>query len=336
MLTCNGTVEVNDLKISTSNGDLVRFLEYRPKTATADNTVPAIVYSPGNDSTAESVRLCSSELARRGYAVYVLDLLSAGHSSEGVGNSPTFGFEELIDYVYSNLDYVDNAHIGIAGYSKGGGNVIRVMTTLGDQQREDPDNYVRKVDAAWILAPPFQPLDALATGINLGFGAGLYDPYSRIGFKPVEGYWPGDLSVKREMKETINLGVPGTFAEDELDDPNVKVEIGHVYGSFAENNARVVYNPADSTHGSGMISRGFMLIGIRYSVCDLYDIAQFFVYAVSPLLKHGYYKGINYICNANDRLSCSLIKDCAGIPVYAVDLNAGPKLNVYYLPHQQL
>ena len=138
------------------------------------------------------------------------------------------------------------------------------------------------------------------------------------------------------MKETINLGVPGTFAEDELDDPNVKVEIGHVYGSFAENNARVVYNPADSTHGSGMISRGFMLIGIRYCVCDLYDIAQFFVYAVSPLLKHGYYKGINYICNANDRLSCSLIKDCAGIPVYAVDLNAGPKLNVYYLPHQQL
>lgn len=141
MLTCNGTVEVNDLKISTSKGDLVRFLEYRPKTATADNPVPAIVYSPGNDSTAESVRLCSSELARRGYAVYVLDLLSAGHSSEGIGNSPTFGFEELIDYVYSNLDYVDNAHIGIAGYSKGGGNVIRVMTTLGDQQREDPDNY---------------------------------------------------------------------------------------------------------------------------------------------------------------------------------------------------
>ena len=74
MLTCNGTVEVNDLKISTSKGDLVRFLEYRPKTATADNPVPAIVYSPGNDSTAESVRLCSSELARRGYAVYVLDL----------------------------------------------------------------------------------------------------------------------------------------------------------------------------------------------------------------------------------------------------------------------
>ena len=62
MLTCNGTVEVNDLKISTSNGDLVRFLEYRPKTATADNPVPAIVYSPGNDSTAESVRFALRNL----------------------------------------------------------------------------------------------------------------------------------------------------------------------------------------------------------------------------------------------------------------------------------
>lgn len=71
------------------------------------------------------------------------------------------------------------------------------------------------------------------------------------------------------MKETINLGVPGTFAEDELDDPNVKVEIGHVYGSFAENNARVVYNPADSTHGSGMISRGF-----------IHDTVDFFMQAI--------------------------------------------------------
>lgn len=133
----------------------------------------------------------------------------------------------------------------------------------------------------------------------------------------------------------------------------------HSYGEFRTNknlSFSLLYswcNPENSvTYGITRVSDGitvgyiqisslfdetpFMFIGIRYSVCDLYDIAQFFVYAVSPLLKHGYYKGINYICNANDRLSCSLIKDCAGIPVYAVDLNAGPKLNVYYLPHQQL
>ena len=74
----------------------------------------------------------------------------------------------------------------------------------------------------------------------------------------MEGYWPGDLSVKREMKEVVNLGVPGTFSEAVLDDPSLKVEIGHVYGSFAENNGRVIYNPADSTHGSGMVSSAFI------------------------------------------------------------------------------
>ena len=51
--------------------------------------------------------------------LYMFLICSLRSFLEGVGNSPTFGFEELIDYVYSNLDYVDNAHIGIAGYSKG-------------------------------------------------------------------------------------------------------------------------------------------------------------------------------------------------------------------------
>ena len=137
-ITDGGNVKVYDLSIDTNKGDVVRFLEYRPKTASVENPVPAIIYSPGNDSTAESVRLTSVELARRGYDVFVLDLLSAGHSSIGVGNSTTFGFQELIDYVYDNLDYIDNAHIGIAGYSKGGGNVVRVMNDYGTQQREDP------------------------------------------------------------------------------------------------------------------------------------------------------------------------------------------------------
>lgn len=258
MLTDGGKYEINDLKIAIPSGDIVRFLEYRPKTATAEHPVPAVIYSPGNDSTAESVRLCSAELVRRGFAVYVLDLLSGGHSSESTGASPTYGFYELIDYVYYNLPYIDREKIGIAGYSKGGGNVIRVMTQYGEQQRNSPDTYERKVDAALILAPPYSPLTDLATGINLGFGAGLYDPYSRLGFKPVEGYWPGDLSVKPEMKDVINLGVPGTFSEADMEDPNVKVEIGHVYGSFEDNNGRVIYNPSDSTHGSGMISSEFI------------------------------------------------------------------------------
>ena len=69
MMTDGGKVEVNDLKIAIDTGDIVRFLEYRPVNATAESPVPAVVYSPGNDSTAESARLVASELARRGFAV---------------------------------------------------------------------------------------------------------------------------------------------------------------------------------------------------------------------------------------------------------------------------
>ena len=109
--TANVKYEINDLKIAIPSGDIVRFLEYRPKTATAEHPVPAVIYSPGNDSTAESVRLCSAELVRRGFAVYVLDLLSGGHSSESTGAYPPYGFYELIDYGYYNLPYIDREKI---------------------------------------------------------------------------------------------------------------------------------------------------------------------------------------------------------------------------------
>jgi hypothetical protein len=109
-----------------------------------------------------------------------------------------------------------------------------------------------------ILAPPYSPPGALATGINLGFSAGLYDPYSRAGYKPVTGYWPGNLSVKKERKDIINLALSGSFPEADMLDPSMKVGIGHVYGSFADNTGRVIYNPSDSTHDTGMIDGVFI------------------------------------------------------------------------------
>ncbi|MDO4493556.1 MAG: alpha/beta fold hydrolase [Clostridia bacterium] len=254
MLTDNGNVKVLDQKFVTPKGNTVRYMEYRPVNASAENPVPTVVYSPGNDNTAEIWRSVAHELSRRGYAVFVPDLLSAGHSDEAVGNSTTFGFSELIDYVYDNLEYIDNQKISIGGYSKGGNNTVVTLNEYGEKQRNNPDEYVQKFVSALVLAPPPANFTNAATGVNIGFGAGLYDPYSRIGFKPVEGYFPGDLSVKAETKNFINLGVPGTFSEEDLTNPDVKVEIGHVYGSFADGTARVVYNPSDATHALGIIS----------------------------------------------------------------------------------
>jgi hypothetical protein len=57
MLTNVGKVEINDLKISIASGDIIRFLGYRPRNASAENPVPAVIYNPGNDSAEKSVRL---------------------------------------------------------------------------------------------------------------------------------------------------------------------------------------------------------------------------------------------------------------------------------------
>lgn len=255
-LTSGVKVKINDLNLALPSGETIRVYEYRPNNATKDTPAPVVIFSHGNDSTLQTHQDYALELARRGFVVFAPDITSAGHSSE-VQDASTIGFGvyDLIDYVYNTLDYIDNTKIGIAGYSKGGNNVYDTMNAYGREQRESPDTYVKRVSAALIIDPKFDTTEKFATGINVGFECGTHDPYSRLSFTPVEGYIPGDLTVKPEMKQLINDGVPGTFSEADINDPNVKVELGTVYGSIEEGNARLIYNPENSTHGSGVFSK---------------------------------------------------------------------------------
>lgn len=254
MLTSGGTVAINDMNIIIPSGEKVHFYEYRPVTATVDTPAPAIVFSHGNDSTLQTHQDYAMELARRGFVVFAFDITSAGMSSP-VSDASTIGFGmyDLVDYVYDHLKYVDNTRIGVAGYSKGGNNIYDTLNAYGKEQAASPDTFVSKINAALIIDPKFDPFDGFPTGVNVGFVCGTHDPFNNVSYAPVAGYLPGDLTVKSEIKNFINLGVPGTFAENEMADPNVKVEIGKVYGSFAEKNARVVYNPEYITHASGTI-----------------------------------------------------------------------------------
>ena len=98
------------------------------------------------------------ELSRRGYVVFAPDITSAGMSSPVQSTSTVgFGIYDLVDYVYYNLDYVDNSKIGMAGFSKGGNNVYDTMMQYGVEQRETPDEYVKCVAAAMIIDPRFLP-----------------------------------------------------------------------------------------------------------------------------------------------------------------------------------
>ncbi len=255
LMTSGSTVKVNDLNITIPSGETIRVYEYRPDSATVENPAPAVVFSHGNDSTLQSHQEYAIELARRGFVVFALDITSAGHSSQ-VSSTDTVGFGvyDLVDYIYYSLDYIDNSKIGIAGYSKGGNNVYDTMQAYGVEQRETPDTYVKRVSSALMIDPMFLSSEGFATDINVGFECGFFDPFNNMSFAPVEGYLPGDLTVRSEMKQFINFGAPGTFTEEEVNDPNVKVEIGEVYGSIEDGTARIVYNPENMTHASGLFS----------------------------------------------------------------------------------
>ncbi|RCX07349.1 alpha/beta hydrolase family protein DUF1100 [Anaerobacterium chartisolvens] len=256
LLTSGKKVKINDLNIAIPSGETIRVYEYRPDTATKNNPAPAVVFSHGNDSTLQTHQDYALELARRGFVVFALDITSAGHSSQ-VQDASTIGFGmyDLVNYVYYNLDYINNKKIGIAGYSKGGNNVYDTMIAYGKEQAQAPDKYIQRVNSALMIDPKFGTTENFATGINVGFACGTHDPYSRISFKPVDGYIPGDLTVKAEMKQFVNDGVPGTFSEADMGNPDVKVKLGTAYGSFEKGDARLVYNPEYSTHASGVFSK---------------------------------------------------------------------------------
>lgn len=75
----------------------------------------------------------------------------------------------------------------------------------------------------------------------------------------------------------------------------------------------------------------FLSVGTLHGSCGELDESLIFIYAIHAICEHRFYKGVNYICNTADRVRISTVKDCSGIPVYAVDMNSGPKLNIYFL-----
>lgn len=83
--------------------------------------------------------------------------------------------------------------------------------------------------------------------------------------------------------------------------------------------------------GCSDCSSPYLVTGTRISTCNDLDDTLIFAHAVKSICRNRYKNGINYICNANNKARLCSMKNSSGIPVYAVDLNAGPKLNVYYL-----
>ena len=131
------TVEVTDLRDATNEGTkevvtvtdgvttveteaiegkVVSGILFKPKAASAENPLPAVVLTHGYLNNREMQLQNAIELARRGFVVLTVD--REGHGNyENTGDTgammATSGLYDSVKYVY-NLDYVDKDKIGIS------------------------------------------------------------------------------------------------------------------------------------------------------------------------------------------------------------------------------
>ncbi len=259
-----GNVQILKFKIPTDNGKWVAGTMFRPVSATAENKVPIVITSHGYLNNNEMQDISGIELSRRGIAVIAMDAYFHGNSSstqysyedslivEGMGMIP------LVEYAYSQLDWVDNTKIGIMGHSMGGTTTINTAQYYGRLYNEAieaaqaPDSdggaeitaeeqayadSVNKVAAAFPTSSVYITDDARMTEIHCNFGTnfGFYDESA---YRCVNG--DGDLRDAPEALAIINSILP---EDEKLTDT---VEIGKMYGDPSNKTLRVVYNPHET------------------------------------------------------------------------------------------
>jgi len=128
-----GKVEVSIIKLVDPNGNTVVAKMFRPKIATKDNPLPAILNMHGYQNDKNVQDPFSIELAKRGFVVLAPD--SLGHGDSGATGldlmgwfaDPTYvmGNETALSYLIT-LPFVQGDKIGVTGHSMGGMNAVKL------------------------------------------------------------------------------------------------------------------------------------------------------------------------------------------------------------------
>ena len=120
--TNGGQIQVREVKWVDYNGDMISAYLLIPPNATKDTPAPGIVCIEGWYNNKAMQDLYYVELARRGYVVMSMDMLSHG-DSDSVDLTRLYdnavGIDGAVRYMDS-LDFVENGSIGLTGHSGGG------------------------------------------------------------------------------------------------------------------------------------------------------------------------------------------------------------------------
>jgi pimeloyl-ACP methyl ester carboxylesterase len=207
-----GKVEVSIIKIMNAQGEAVVAKLFRPKTATADNPLPAIVNMHGYQNDKNVQDPFSIELARRGFVVLAPDSLGHGDSEGGLNfgawfADPTYVMGNGTSLAYLiTLPFVDADNIGVMGHSMGGMNAVKLPGLF-------PDNVKAVVQQASSPGSPELP--------NLLMLQARFDEF--LGFRE------NQLRTENLTSSETRLAALG------LEGP---VEWDTTYGSFEDGTAR--------------------------------------------------------------------------------------------------
>lgn len=260
--TSFGKTEVIEFKIPTGNGRYISGSIFKPEKATDKNQVPAVITEHGYLNNSKMQDINAIELSRRGIVVVAFDAYYHGKSSstelpvlESTGAEGT-GMIDMVEYVYGNLDYVDNTKIGVMGHSMGGVATFGTLMYYGAQyqaaieaamspdseggeritsEEQEEADRVNKVKAGFSSAIISMATEETMSAVHasLGISYGKYD----------EGNYDlarGNGDVTGDCREAL-AAVNSVMGENEKID---SVTAGEYYGSAGNDTLRVIYNPS--------------------------------------------------------------------------------------------
>jgi hypothetical protein len=225
--TSGGTVRIEDVRFTGTNGTLMSALLYIPAGVTNENPAPGILAVHGYINSRETQDGFAIEFSRRGYVVLAIDQTGHGYS-DPPAFSNGFGGPDGLRYLRS-LDIVDTDNIGLEGHSMGGWTVLAAAATF-------PEDYKTVVIEGSSTGAPFAAEGTTTWPRNLAVVFSQWDEFSEL----MWGTPTGAQVVDSEKLKTV-------FGTTDTVTPNT------LYGSIEEGTARQLFQPR-GTHPNDHIS----------------------------------------------------------------------------------
>ncbi|MCR4999290.1 MAG: hypothetical protein K6A05_05545 [Lachnospiraceae bacterium] len=258
-----GNVDVKLGKLVSQNGTTVNYKIYIPKTATAENPAPGLLWGVGGGDGVDAGRAFCIEASRRGMVAMTIDVPGNGLSESTTGvvrfdsnnqavtstDDPTHCHEMAFQYL-SELPFVDSANMVTGGHSMGGMYTIQVA-----QNHQDQVKLQTNVGMNMYGDPE------LGYDFNFALLIGTSDESALVrttNFSTID-----DIYQAPPLKAVFGMAETDTIEE------------GKVYGDFAEGTGRVVMSPHTlhiwEPYTNGIVKDFVMLVEQSISVPNPID-----------------------------------------------------------------